>query len=274
MTKKDWLFNELSLLDDKGIEIFERCCISPVLFDDIDELDIVLFLNEQQITDRGPLGELCIKEEYARLYNDEIKGIEFENYRKKASWVWKCLKWCENMYDIFSKELFLKLINQKEDVCMDETEMMDIFQNIPEETICSTDYNDYIIPLNRTLDFSTSVDETIEMQRKASFYVPTVEEIEEYAYRTFLFSKPAVQDMYNFLIEIIGDNKEAYATTYNIWLGFALGYGTNEVMQVNILDTFSLNQEQMKKARMLFEAYNLNQNKREFNGLSLKDVLP
>ena len=45
-----------------------------------------------------------------------VKNEKFEAYRKRASWVWKCLYWTEEMYGYTPIENFLDVIRDLQSV--------------------------------------------------------------------------------------------------------------------------------------------------------------
>ena len=126
---KKRLYRELAVLDDKGIKLFERCGYGPAIIDDSDDREILLYLCEQQIAEKGFLDDYSIRSEYYTLYENEIKSEDFEKYRKRASWVWKCKRWCDEMYDYFPKSVLLKLVNKR--MRMSESELTEIFRKFP-----------------------------------------------------------------------------------------------------------------------------------------------
>ena len=213
------LYRQLAVLSDKGIAAFERCCLGPVVFEDHDELNTGYYLREQNIATIGPLGEICVSQEYSQMYNEGIKSELFEAYRKRASWVHRCTTWCDYMYTYFHKSMLLKLINMN--MKMDENEMIDIFRKFP-RGISTREYGDWFIPDINESDYEEIMD-NIEKQKTADYYIPTVNEIDEYYHKGFLFSKDYAQNLYNFLINVSSNEDEVYGICFDCWFEFQLG---------------------------------------------------
>ena len=105
----DVMFCRMSIFDDRAIEIFEKGIGKFYRFTD-DERDTVSILNEM---DLAVVGEDDAGEDIVFVFDDVaevwqgVKNEKFEAYRKRASWVWKCLYWTEEMYGYTPIENFL-----------------------------------------------------------------------------------------------------------------------------------------------------------------------
>ena len=264
---KNSVYSKLLTLDDKGMAIFERCCLGPTVYGDNDEREIAVSLKEMELATLSDLlGEVCVDEEIVREYNDHIKGKKFDEERKRVSWVYKCLRWCENMYKFFAKTLFLKVINQREDLQFRADEMMDIYRNLPDYCPESIEYGEWIIPNGLDLD-EYDVKEKIEEQEHADFYIPTVDEIEEYFRKGLLFSKDYVQDMYKFLVEELGDEKEAAGRCFDFWFDYEFGEDVNYRMK-EMLSHLPVLKSKQERLRYLATAFYRKMNMPCYNGHS------
>lgn len=262
---KKRLYRELAVLDDKGIKLFERCGYGPAIIDDSDEREILLYLCEQHIAEKGFLDDYSIRGEYYTLYENEIKSEDFEKYRKRASWVWKCKRWCDEMYDYFPKSVLLRLVNKK--MRMSESELTEIFRKFPFASCNDQEYGDWIIPWTYVPDYD-DITSNIESQKEASFYIPTVGEIEEFFEKGYLFSRKSCQNMYNFLLEHIGDESEAKETCFDIWFNSSV----DDLFDDTIKDVISRYPAMKSKKKELVNyvlKFYENMNTSEFNGYSI-----
>ncbi len=262
---KKRLFRELAVLDDIGIRLFERCGVSPVIFDDSDDREILLYLCEQQIAEKDCADGFGIKEEYNTLYKNEIKGEDFEEYRKRASWVWKCKKWCDRMYEYYPKATLLKLVNKK--MHMSETEMTEIFRKFPYASYNDREYGDWIIPMSYESDYDRIMS-NIEAQKEATFYIPTVAEIEELFRREYLFSKKSCQNLYSFLLEHTGDETEAKETCFDIWFNLSINEPFDDIIN-DVIKCYPILKSRKLQLLNLVTRFYENQNNSEFNGYSI-----
>ena len=261
---KKRLYRELAVLDDRGIKLFERCGYGPAIIDNHDDSEILLYLCEQQIAEIGILDDFSIKKEYYTLYENEIKGADFEKYRKRASWVWKCKGWCDEMYDYFPKSVLLKLVNKR--MQMSESEMIEMFRKFPVASFNDQEYGDWIIPCKLIPDYD-EIESNIEAQKDAAFYIPTVSEIEEFFEKGYLFSRKSCRNLYNFLLKYIGNEDEARERCFDIWFdSSAKGQFASTIKDV--VDRYpALNNMKNELARHIIKFYE-NMNTSEFNGYS------
>ena len=126
------LFYRLAIFDDKAIEIFEKGIGGFYRYTD-GERETVCALDEMDlgIVDRDRAGEsvLLVFDDVAEAWK-RVKSEKFEAYRKKASWVWKCLYWTEELYGYTPIENFLDVINIKKELRMEGNELIEIFDQI------------------------------------------------------------------------------------------------------------------------------------------------
>lgn len=259
------LFKELSVLDDKGIKLYERCCKGPVLFESVDDRNILLYLCEQQIAEQGIIGDFNIRSECISMYENEVKGEAFEEYRKKSSWVWKCKRWCDDMYDYFPKAILLKLVNKK--MPMSEEDMMKIFRKFPIASFNDDEYDDWIIPQSYFMD-EDKIGAEIEAQEGAEFYLPSVEEIEEFSEKGYLFSKDSCQKVFKFLVELLGDENKAYDACNEMWFDIISDDLFDDTIK-HVINLCPVVQNRKKEFTELVMKYYEDMENNEYNGYSI-----
>ena len=207
------MYNLLSSLDDREIALFEKG-IKETVYDKQIRYGIRGKLVSHGIADGVLTDGFRVKYESGKIYEYEIKGSEFDEDRRKNSWIIRCYVWCEDMCRMFSKEFLLKLVNQKDGMNIDEKELLKRLKMLDSSIV---EHKDYIIT-----SYFDEIDKDIaemDMEKKLdeSAYVPTTEEIEEFYRRGFLFSKPSYQKLYDFLVKELGDEEKAYEYVDGVW---------------------------------------------------------
>ena len=209
------MYDLLSTFDDREMALFEKSIKETVYEDYQAEIGIGVSLIHSGIADKSFGNGFKVKPDCAKIYEYDIKGSEFDEDRKRTSWINRCYRWCSYMGRSFSKEFLLKLINQNRDVQMDENEMMKRLKAFKGSDI--VEYNAYIISDYWDEADEDHVDMDIENEIEASAYIPTVQEIDEFYYRGFLFSKPGYQKLYKFFVKVLGNEAKAYMKTLDVW---------------------------------------------------------
>ena len=89
----DVMFYRMSIFDDRAIDLFETGIGKFYRYSD-EERDTVSVLNEMDlaVAGRDDAGEeiLFVFDDVAEVWRG-VKNEKFDVYRKRASWVWKCL---------------------------------------------------------------------------------------------------------------------------------------------------------------------------------------
>ena len=214
------MYNLLVTFDDREIARFEKS-IKETVYDDYQaEIEIGKILVNVGIADETPLGGFRVRMECAKVYEHDIKGTGFDEDRKRTSWVKRCFNWCDNMCGIFSKKFLQKLINQNSDIRMDEKEMMKRLGVFRASNV--VEYREHLISFYYDKRDKGNADLYIEEKIEDSAYIPTVQEIDEFYYRGFLFSKPSYQKLYKFLTKEMDDEAEAYRKVSDAWGEFQI----------------------------------------------------
>ena len=149
----DVMFCRMSIFDDRAIEIFEKGIGKFYRFTD-DERDIVSILNEMDLA----------------VVGEDDAG---EAYRKRASWVWKCLYWTEEMYGYTPIENFLDVIGVKKEFRMSANELIEIFNRFPLDRLWTVRIGDFFLS---TVFDSDDLYDLRARQMGKDFYIPSVAE--------------------------------------------------------------------------------------------------
>lgn len=108
----------------------------------------------------------------------QIKNKEFDAYHKKASWVWKCLYWTEEMYAITPLEIMQQVVNVKKGMKLTQAEIIELFDHFPQDLLWTDRVQDIFVNLVYS-DGDVSLEELSREQAGKGFYIPTEAEIEE-----------------------------------------------------------------------------------------------
>ena len=196
----DVMFYRLSIFDDKAIEIFEKGIGRFYRFSD-EERDTVNVLNEMEFAavGRDDAGEdiLFVFDEVAEVWQG-VKNEKFDAYRKRASWVWKCLYWTEEMYGYTPIENFLDVINVKKELQMTADELIEIFDHFPLDQLWTVRLDDIFLSTIYAPDPDRLYDLRVRQQGK-DYYIPTAAEVEELFDTCALLSTPAYQKMKKYM---------------------------------------------------------------------------
>ena len=196
----DVMFYRLSIFDDKAIEIFEKGIGRFYRFSD-EERDTVNVLNEMDLAavGRDDAGEdiLFVFDDVAEVWQG-VKNEKFDAYRKRASWVWKCLYWTEEMYGYTPIENFLDVINVKKELQMTADELIEIFDRFPLDQLWTVRLDDIFLSTIYAPDPDRLYDLRVRQQGK-DYYIPTAAEVEELFDTCALLSTPAYQKMKKYM---------------------------------------------------------------------------
>lgn len=196
----DVMFCRMSIFDDRAIGIFEKGIGKFYRYTD-EERETVDILNEMELAavGRDDAGEdiLFVFDEVAEVWRG-VKNEKFDAYRKRASWVWKCLYWTEEMYGYTPIENFLDVINVKKELRMTADELIEIFDHFPLDQLWTVRLDDIFLSTIYAPDPDRLYDLRVRQQGK-DYYIPTVAEVEELFDTCALLSTPAYQEMKKYM---------------------------------------------------------------------------
>ena len=215
----DVMFYRLSIFDDKAIEIFEKGIGRFYRFTD-EERDTVSILNEM---DLAVVGEDDAGEDIVFVFDDVaevwqgVKNEKFEAYRKRASWVWKCLYWTEEMYGYTPIENFLDVINVKKELRMTGDELVEVFDHFPLDRLWTVRLGDIFLSTIYATDPDGLYDLRVRQQGK-DYYIPTAAEVEELFDTCALLSTPSYQKMKGYMTKNLNlTETEAEDILLDLW---------------------------------------------------------
>ena len=196
----DVMFYRMSIFDDRAIELFEKGIGRFYRFSD-EERDTVDILNEMDLAavGRDDAGEdiLYVFDDVAEAWQ-RVKNEKFDAYRKRASWVWKCLYWTEEMYGYTPIENFLDVINVKKELQMTADELIEIFDHFPLDQLWTVRLDDIFLSTIYAPDPDRLYDLRVRQQGK-DYYIPTAAEVEELFDTCALLSTPSYQKMKKYM---------------------------------------------------------------------------
>ena len=208
------MFYRMSIFDDEAIKIFEkgigrRCECSE------EELRIIASLNE--------IGYVAVSGKFYFVFDDaaeiwkQVADKKFHDYRKRASWVWKCVNWAEEMYAVTPTDVLLDVINVKKGMRMAEQELIGIFDHFPQDNLWTERSSDLFVSVDYAEDENLLRDLQMRQAGK-DFYIPAVSEVEEFFRTGALLSTPEYQKLKSFLIRKLGvPEKEAEDILVDLW---------------------------------------------------------
>ena len=196
----DVMFYRMSIFDDRAIGIFEKGIGKFYRYTD-EERDTVDILDEMElaVVCRDDAGEdvLSVFDDVAEVWRG-VKNEKFDAYRKRASWVWKCLYWTEEMYGYTPIENFLDVINVKKELRMTADELIEIFDHFPLDQLWTVRLDDIFLSTIYAPDPDRLYDLRVRQQDK-DYYIPTAAEVEELFDTCALLSTPAYQKMKKYM---------------------------------------------------------------------------
>lgn len=217
-----------AILSDKEITVFERGFNGPITYSD-DESDAIGTLNEMDfiIVSKNKYVVPC---DVVKVWQD-VKNEKFMAYHKKASWIWKCLYWAEEMYAFTPIDIMLELVNVKKGMKIDEVELKEIFNHFPEDRLWSIFVHDVFLS-SIYYGNMDALDDLRYAQADKEFYFPSAAEVEEYHETGALLSGKEYQDMLAFMIKKLGmDKEEARYTLLDLWDKIAMDDDPHGTMQ-------------------------------------------
>ena len=226
------LFYRLAILDNNAMKILQAGSKGYVeVPEDPDDFEIVCVLNETDLIILSEDRRYLTLSDVWEIYEKDIAGEKFEAYRARASWVWKCLRWVENMYAFAPEDVFLKVINGKKKTHMTSEELREIFENFPPDRVNTIRLDDSYIE-NIYLYNKNAAENLRYAQSDKDFYIPRADEVEEYFRTGALLSKKSYQNMRSFLIKDMKmDSEEADDLLMDLWDKITMEDDPHGVMQ-------------------------------------------
>ena len=222
------MFYRMSVFDDEAIKVFEKgigkCCGYSE-----GESEIIAFLNAIGYIVTGG-GSFYVLEDAAEVWR-EVADAEFHDYRKRASWVWKCVNWAEEMYGVTPSDVLLDVVNVRKGMRMTEQELNRIFDHFPQDELWTVRISDSFL----LTDYAGDEDMLRNLQMRQAgkdFYIPTVSEVEELFRTGALLSTPEYQKMKSYLIRKLHvPEKETEDIIIDLWDRISYADDFHDTMQ-------------------------------------------
>ncbi len=247
---KDQLFYRLSILDDHEMMLFRAAISAPIPMSEKNYAGLMR-LNMMDLAIIYEDGCARVLEDVARAYQ-EIDESKLDPYRKKASWVYRCLHWCENMYGVFPVDIFVDVINSKRGMKVTAAEAVDIFDRFPNTEVLSFLYENLFIAIIYVVDIE-AFEELRRKQADKDYYIPGCFEIEELYDTDTLITDKAYQELKAFLIKKIGwDEERTEYTLLDMWLANAYDGDFHDTLEGLMEEIVFKNEKQAETAINLF----------------------
>lgn len=222
------MFYRMSIFDDKALRTFEKGIGGFYKWNTTEFNDVCIF-NEMDYAASGG-GVFYVFDDVARVWKS-VRNKKFETYRKKASWVWKCLYWTEEMYGYTPIENFLDVINARKGFHMTEAELIDIFDHFPEDRLWTIRFDDIFVSA-LFVDAPDALRELRIRQGAKEFYIPSASEVEEFFETGALLSTPEYRDMQRFVESEFGlPEEKAEDILRDLWHKITEDDDPHETMQ-------------------------------------------
>ena len=184
------------------------------------------FERDQDYDAIGTLNEMdfiaCNHNEYvvpcdvAKVWK-EINDDRFKAYRKKASWVWKCINWVNDMYGFAYLDVVLKLVNVKKGIRIDAEELREIFERFPDDEKLTYFFDDLFIA-SYLAENIKALERLRNAQAGKDYYIPSSAEVEEYADTGALISGKEYQNLQCMVENDLGySHEDATELMYELW---------------------------------------------------------
>lgn len=247
------LYYRLATFDDPAMKLFREASIQPMGLETYADFhDLACRLNEMEVAVFDDAGYFSVLPDVWKIYEESIAGDKFEAYRARASWVWKCVNWAEFMYVYTPRDIMLKVINRNERMRMTEEELHEIFGHFPEDLVRTFEIHDVFI--DRSYLVNEDALRRLRMaQGDKDYYIPKVEEVNEFYETGALLSHKPYQDMLKFLTDDMDMvDEEAEDILYDLWDKITYEGDPHEAMQW-FWDQFEFEDEaQVQKVVSLF----------------------
>lgn len=250
MLTPDIMFYRLSIFDDATMKLFEKAIGNWYEYSEEDS-QRAAFLGEYDYVILHA-GSMFVPEEVAQVYK-EINNTEFNSYRQKASWLWKCLNWVQFLYGYAPYDVVLKLANTKRGLKFSESQLLEIYDNLPHDLLYVYKLKEVFISDIYT-DNLDALEYLRDQQADKDYYIPSEAEIEEFFNTMALVSDPAYQKMIRFLVDDLDMyERDAQFLASDLWTELSESDDLNDTMQWFFDNLKIKDEEQLPK---LMDVYN------------------
>ena len=229
MLSPDIMFYRLSIFDDKTMELFEKAIGDWYEYSEEDS-ERAAFLGEYDYA-LLRAGSIFVPKNVAEAYRT-VNTDEFNSYRQKASWLWKCLNWVQFLYGYAPYDIVLKLANAKKGLKFSEKQLLEMYDNLPHDLLYVYKLSEYFIS-DIYVDNLEALENLRDQQANKDYYIPSEEEIEEFFNTMALISDPAYQRMIRFMVKDLEmDEDESELLVSDLWNELSDSDDLNDTMQI------------------------------------------
>lgn len=181
-------------LCDSELEEFEKGAKIGSLFEP-ENTDALLNLYEAGYIGMLTAGEMMIPKEVVDVYN-VLKGKEFDEKRKKISFLFCCLRTSGVLYGIVPFDIFMKIVNVNSDLHLSENEVREEINNIPPE------FSDYILVKDKIYHKELYPNDRgiLQAQGDKEYYIPSKDEIIDLGTMGYLPNSKELKRFENYLV--------------------------------------------------------------------------
>lgn len=228
----------LTCLTDGQLNLLRKACISPTAVSVQDTTDAIQLCIYLIGCFTEPADEFCVFDEVKSTFQ-KIDDTPFRVEQKKKGWMTECIHFFIDYYGIAPVEVIHKIYCQKVDMSLPD--MINMMENMPIDIVDSAIfpgkmigiddlteenplYSKHGLLINIPLfeDDKNGQDELeylLDQQNDKSFYIPTVQQIEEIHAFGYEQSSPAYQKLERYLQDIMNQTYEQAVTwCLNVWV--------------------------------------------------------
>lgn len=205
LLEPETMFYRASILTDREISVLEKGFDEPVEFQEKDRkaVDTLNEIDYIAVSDT----KYFVTNDVASVWK-QVKDEKFKAYQKRASWVWKCLYWAEEMYGYTPVQILLDVVNSKKGFRMEAEELEEIFDHFPEDLLRTVKVEDFFMGIKYVEDID-ALDALGYAQADKSYYIPAADEVNELYKSGALLSGKEYQDMLRFLTKELRIRRDA-----------------------------------------------------------------
>ncbi len=278
---KSTMESRLGILTDEEFSIFEKAVKAPVAlesFEDEHAAYEVYEIGYMGIADSTAIVPDDVKEAYLDFSKDE----NFEEKRKRFSWLKVCLEFVENMYGIAPIEQVKMLYNSKTGCREDAVGILEMLKAFPADKLGMIIDEKNMTVTSKLFEDKEVHDFLVEEQGDKPFYEPTYAQIQTLYKEMYLCDTIAYKKFKEFLSERTDDEDNVEDIVSQVWFDLASGTKDGQEVMQWVLNVEGLDlekneadellkilQEVNNSTRMLFnrgftpnEVYALNKDKK------------
>ena len=205
----------MGILTDEQIRIFEKAMACPYVPARSEYMDLMRLHDLDYLFWSREDGRISIPEDAAAAYRN-CADRAFHYYRRRISWLMRCLYFCETCYGVLPMDLFVRMGRRHPLYIMSEDRVRTLFAEIPQDLKDCTLTAGFLL-FDRFGDRETCGD-LLRSQEGSLYYEPSYEEIEEHWNGLYTLRSSAWQAFRDFLKETQPMDETAVSElVYEIW---------------------------------------------------------